>query len=321
MSRLSVSSYSVREQLGPIAFDFVDPQGNDVHFELPYAKLLRLSEFPERAKAGFGVDAVETVAFQFAGTDDPEIDLFAAALTESGVNLLNIAIDVGDLLEPDDGKRAAGIALIEPWIERFAAMGSQFVRVNPGSPFSPHKSATPPAHLVEALAQLGAFANEHGTRLLVENHGGPSSDPVWMRHLLDAVGRDACGLLLDLGNFDVLTERMMATFFADASGQGEVADPLAVFAGVDLTPVYEGIEALADYAELVSLKAHYVTDDGAVGPVDLERALGILAAHGYTGPLSVEYEGHGGDPWAKSARVLEVTRAALESSATAAEGH
>jgi sugar phosphate isomerase/epimerase len=323
MNRLSVSSYSMREQLGPLAFDFVDPQGNDVHIELPYASLLRMSEFPRRAVDSFGVDAIETVAFQFAGIDDPEIDLFAAALAGSGVRLLNIAIDVGDLLETDDGKRAAGIELIQRWIERFAAMGSQFVRVNPGSPFSPHKSDTPPGHLVEALGQLGAFANEHGTRLLVENHGGPSSDSVWMRHLLDAVGRDACGLLLDLGNFDVLTERMMATFFADATGQqSNPADPAEAFAGVDLTSVYEGIEALADHAELVSLKAHYVSEDGAVGPVDLERALRTLAAHGYAGPLSVEYEGHGGDPWAKSARVLEVARSVLESSsATTGEEH
>ncbi|GAB3414075.1 sugar phosphate isomerase/epimerase family protein [Flindersiella endophytica] len=320
MNRLSVSSYSMREQLGPLVFDFVDPQGNDVHVELPYAKLLRLPEFPKRAVDSFGVDTIETVAFQFGGIDDPEIDEFAAALVESGVRLLNIAIDVGDLLEPDVDKRSAGTELIQRWIERFAAMGSQFVRVNPGSPFSPHRSDTPPGHLIDALARLGTFSNGLGTRLLVENHGGPSSDPVWMRHLLDAVGRDACGLLLDLGNFDALTERVAATFFADAAGQRPgPPDPAEMFAGVDLSSVYEGIEALADHAELVSLKAHYVSEAGAVGPVDLERALRILAAHGYAGPLSVEYEGHGGDPWAKSARVLEVARSVLESSSTTVE--
>ncbi|GAA3709144.1 hypothetical protein GCM10022224_088340 [Nonomuraea antimicrobica] len=308
MNTLSVSSYSVREQLGPVVFDFVDPQGNDVHIDLPYPKLLRLSEFPARARDAFGVDAVETVAFQFAGLEDPELDLFAAALGSSGVRLLNVAIDVGDLLEADDDKRAADVALIQRWIDRFTAMGSQFVRVNPGSPFSPHHGATPPAHLVDALGGLGSYAEERGARLLVENHGGPSSDPAWMRHLLDAVGRDACGLLLDLGNFDVLMAPAMAVLF------GGESDPDEVFAGLDLTPLYDGVEALADHAELVSLKAHHVSEDGAVGPVDLERALQILTVHGYTGPLSVEYEGNGGDPWAKSARVLDLTRAVLDRS-------
>ena len=308
MHTISVSSYSVREQLGPIVFDFTDPRGEDVHFELPYPRLLRLSEFPSRAKDVFGVDAIETVAFQFDGLDDPEIDRFEAALGAAGVRLLNIAIDVGDLAAADADKRAADVALIGRWIERFAAMGSQFVRVNPGSPLNPHHSDTPPAQVVEALAELGAFANERGTRLLVENHGGKSSDPAWMRSLLDAVGRDACGLLLDLGNFDVLMAPMMAAFFGGDAGPADPDDP---FAGLDLTPVYEGIDALADYAELVSLKAHVVSDEGEVGPVDLERALGFLAAHGYVGPLSVEYEGSGGDPWAKSARVLEVARSVL----------
>ena len=314
MNTLSVSSFSIREQLGPVSFDFVDAEGNDRHIDLPYPKLLSLSEFPARARDTFGVDAVETVTFQFAGLDDPEIDRFAAALVSSGVRLINVAIDVGDLLEVDNAQRAADIALIERWIDRFAAMGSQFVRVNPGSPHSAHHGDKAPAHLVDALAEIGAYATQHGTRLLVENHGGPSSDPAWMGNLLDAVGRDACGLLLDLGNFDVLTTALMPMLFAGATGQSSgPAYPAEMFASMDLTAVYDGIEALADYAELVSLKAHYVSEDGAVGPVDLVRALGILDAHGYTGPLSVEYEGNG-DPWPKCTRVLDLARSVLNPS-------
>ena len=315
MNTLSVSSYSLREQFGPLVFDFVDPQGNPVHIELTYPKLLNLSEFPARARDTFGVDTIETVAFQFAGLDDPEIDLFGDALAASGVRLVNAAIDAGDLLEPDADKRASDIKLIKRWIERFTAMGSQFVRVNPGSPFSRHNEASPPAQLIDGLGEVGAFAKEHGSRLLVENHGGPSADPVWMRRLLNAAGRDACGLLLDLGNFDVLTSRAMSAF-GDAEG-GESPDPAELYASLDLTPVYDAIDALADHTELVSLKANYVSEDGAVGPVDLPRALGILASHGYAGPLSVEYEGTGGDPWAKSARVLEVAKSALTTPHTA----
>ncbi len=308
MNALSASSYSIREQLGPLVFDFTDPQGNDVHFELPYPKLLRVSEFPARARDVFGVDGVETVAFQFSGVDDPELDAFAAALAASGVRLVNACIDAGDLLGADEAKRAADIELNKRWIERFAALGPQFVRVNPSSPFSPHQPDAVPAYLVDALGELGSFAKERGMRLLVENHGGRSSDPVWMRSLLDAVGRDACGLLLDLGNFDAVMGPMTAAFLGGASGTG---DPAEAYAGIDLTSVYDGIEALGDRAELVSLKAHYVAQDGAIGPVDLKRALGILVDHGYTGPLSLEYEGHGGDPWAKSAAILDLARSVL----------
>jgi sugar phosphate isomerase/epimerase len=302
-----MSSYSVREQLGPVSFDFVDPTGVERSFSFDFPKLLELPEFPERVRPAFGIGAIETVAFQFTSPEDPQLDAFAEALMRAGVELINVAIDAGDLLEPDAERRAADIAEIERWIERFAAMGSRFVRVNPGSPFSSHAAGEPPAHLIEALQRLGAFARAHGSRLLVENHGGPSSDPRWMGALLDAVGRHDCGLLLDLGNFDALMQPMMAIMF----GGADAPDPAAVFASLDLEPLYADIEALASYAELVHVKAHHVDDAGNVGPVDLERAFRILAEHSYSGPLTVEYEGTGGDPWVKSARVLEVTRAAF----------
>jgi sugar phosphate isomerase/epimerase len=51
--------------------------------------------------------------------------------------------------------------------------------------------------------------------------------------------------------------------------------------------------------------------DGGIGPVDLKRALSILVEHGYDGPLSLEYEGNGGDPWAKSLAVLDLARSVL----------
>jgi sugar phosphate isomerase/epimerase len=298
MNTLSMSSYSVREHLGPSHFTFVDAQGAEQSFGFDFPQLMQLHEFPARARAEFGVTNIETVQFQFKeGLDDPELDLFAQALRDSSVTLLNVAIDVGDLLADDP---TDDIALLKEWILRFAAMGSTFVRVNPGSPFSPHHGEEPPASLVAALQELGAFAAANGTRLLVENHGGPSSDPVWMSRLLDAVGKEHLGLLLDLGNFDALLMWAMAEFFGGAKPEGEP----------DLTTLYEGIEALADYAELVHVKAHEVAEDGSVGHIDLPKSLGILASHGYRGPLTVEYEGTGGDPWAKSHRVLEVTRVA-----------
>jgi sugar phosphate isomerase/epimerase len=310
MTTLSMSTYSVREHLGPVEFSFTDPSGNTMSFAFPYEQRLTLAEFPARAKDAFGVGDIETVAFQFrGGLDDPELDTFAAALRDSGVRLLNVAIDAGDLLEADDEKRAADVAELKRWIERFSAMGARFVRVNPGSPFSPHTGGMP-EYLVAALVELGEFAAAHGSRLLVENHGGPSSDPAWMLALLDAVGSEHLGLLLDLGNFDALMQPVMALMFA--APDAPPVDPVTLLENVDLAPVYAGIEALAPRAELVHVKAHDVDDAGTVRAVDLDRAIGILRDAGYDGPLTVEYEGNGGDPWAKSARVLEVAREAAE---------
>lgn len=310
MPTMSVSTYSVREQLGPLEFTFTDPSGNEVRLVQPATKELHLSDFPARAKTAFGVDAIETVAFQFKGIDDPELDRFAGQLQSSGVRLLNAAIDEGDLLETDPGKRGADIAAIKKWIDRFAAMGSTFIRVNPCAPMSPDDGQPPPRHLVEALRELGAYAATKGPRLLVENHGGLSSNPVWLNQLLESVGADYCGLLLDLGNFDVVHGPVVAHFLGEA--RAPKRDPGQDTDRVVLSSIYAHIYALAPRAELVHLKAQHVGEDGAVGPIDLPRAMGILSIHGYRGPFTVEYEGSGGDPWAKSARVLEVAAASLQ---------
>ena len=306
MTMLSVSSYSLREQLGPISIAFTDAHGDEQTFAQDFPKLVDITDVPARAAQSFPVTGVEAVAFQFTGREDPALDVFAAAATDAGLELLNVAVDAGDLLQTDPERLAADVAELRRWITRVADLGFRFVRVNAGSPFSAQQPDVPPAHLVDALTELGGFATDRGARLLVENHGGASSDPAWMTALLDQVGVANLGLLLDLGNFDALLGPLMAAMFAEPG-----ATPADPFADLDLTTLYDGIDALADRAELVHVKAHHVGHQGAVGPVDLPRALGILHRHGYTGPLTIEYEGTGGDPWAKTGHVIEATSAAL----------
>ena len=306
MAMLSVSSYSLREQLGPISIAFTDAHGDEQTFAQDFPKLVDITDFPRLAAQTYPVAGVEAVAFQFTGLDDPALDTFAAGATAAGLALVNVAVDVGDLVRPDADGLAADVAELKRWIARVADLGFRFVRVNAGSPFSTHYGDVPPARLVAALTDLGGFAADRGIRLLVENHGGPSSDPVWLNALLDQVGVTNLGLLLDLGNFDALLDPLMAAMFAEP---GTVpSDP---FAGLDLNSLYDGIEALAGRAELVHVKAHHVGHDGAVGPIDLPRALGILSRGGYSGPLTIEYEGTGGDPWAHTGRVLDVTTVAV----------
>jgi sugar phosphate isomerase/epimerase len=306
--RMAVSSFSLREQLGPIRFQYRDASGADQVMAMDIPRLLPISDFPRRALDELGVDKVETVGFHFTGLDDPEIPRFEKALADSGVGLLNIALDTGDLLDPDDGRRAGDIAVLKEWIARFAAMGSTFVRVNPGSPATPWGEGPPPARLAAALVELGELARAEGARLLVENHNGPGSDPVWLNALLAEVG-EHCGLLLDLGNLEPLLSALRAA----TRGQTDPGslDLAQLMSDVDLGPLYEALEALAPRAELVSVKTNWVAEDGSVGAVDLDRAMGILVSSGYDGILSVEYEGIGGDPWAKTRRVVEAARDAF----------
>ena len=306
--RTAVSTFSLREQLGPLRLHYRDAAGQPQVMTMDNPQLLAISDFPRRALDELGVDLVETVGFQFSGLDDPEIPRFEKALADAGVGLLNVCLDMGDLLDPDDARRADDVAVMKEWIARFAGMGASFVRVNPGSPFNPTTPSEPPAHLVAGLAELGDFAASQGARLLVENHSGLSSNPAWLGTLLDQVD-GKCGLLLDLGNLQPLMSALRAV------GRKLAEDPTVDFgaelSALDLTPLYEAVETLAPRAEVVSVKTNYVADDGSVGAVDLYRAMQILHRNAFSGPLSVEYEGFGGDPWAKTRRVVDVARDAF----------
>ena len=101
------------------------------------------------------------------------------------------------------------------------------------------------------------------------------------------------------------------------------ADPGAVFPIAELQQTWPApshprpivIVGAGGIVDGAHLPAYRMAGLPVAGVVDLDRALGILFAGDYAGALTVEYEGHGGDPWAKSARVLEVTRELVEANA------
>ena len=78
MNLLSVSSYSLREHLGPISIAFTDAHGDEQEFAQDFPKLVDITDFPLRAAQAYPVAGVEAVAFQFAGRDDPALAAFAA---------------------------------------------------------------------------------------------------------------------------------------------------------------------------------------------------------------------------------------------------
>lgn len=303
---IALSSYSLREELGPIAAAFTADDGTEHVFRQEFPQRMTIGDFPLRVAARTKATAVEAAAFQFDGPEDPQIDRFATNARRAGLELANAAVDHGNLLGRDPARRAEDVTAMKVWIARFADVGFRRVRVNAGSPFSSDRSSRPPSHLVDALGDLGGYAASVGARLLIENHGGSSSDPAWIAELLGAVGARDLGLLLDTANFDTILMPLMEALRSPAGMEAASLDSL------DLTPVYEGIGALAPHAELVHMKAHWATADGVSGPVDMSTVRGILSANGYSGPLTLEYEGQGGDPWTIVGAIIDRLTASVE---------
>jgi sugar phosphate isomerase/epimerase len=291
---IALSSFSLRQQLGPIRLGYRDEQGNDAEYVLPMPSVITLEEFPALAREHCGVDLIEICQIQFADASDDRVDAIRQALDEAGVGLLTIPIDVGNLADPSPERRRASEEANLAWFDIAARLGSRFVRINAGSPFQAEIDL---ADVVESFDRLADAAAARGLGLLVENHGGPSSDPAVLLELLETIGSDRLGLLLDTGNFEPLISYASSAF----AGERMPADEL------DFTPVYERVELLAPHAQVVHAKAHEFRGESHY-PVDLERALRLVRAAGFAGPVTVEYEGSEGDPWEQSARTVQLVR-------------
>lgn len=299
MPQLAVSSFSLHSVLGPIAIERRDEDGTLHPLSFAFPREHTLEQFATLARQRLGVSAIELCQIQFDAHDPARIDALRAALDAAGVRLLTLPIDLGDFGGLDPRWRAEDEARTVEWFRIAATLGAHYVRVNAGSPGSTLADEAQPA-LIETLRRLGDAAGALGLSLLVENHGGTSSDPDFLIALREDVGTDRLGLLLDLGNFDPLVSLSQARF----------ADPDAADDGLDFEPLYARIAALAPHASLIHAKAVDPARDGSPLP-DVPRALSIVAATGYTGDVSIEWEGRRGDPWMKTAEVVAQVRAAF----------
>ena len=129
----------------------------------------------------------------------------------------------------------------------------------------------------DGLAQLTEVGAASEINVIVENHGGLSSNGKWLAEVIRAVGHERCGTLPDFGNFRI-------------SGQ-ETYDS------------YRGIQELLPFAKGVSVKDRGWDDDGNGVKIDFVRMLQIVIDSGFRGYCGIEFGGYAG---------LEASRKSLE---------
>lgn len=294
LPQICVSTYCFRDLTGPVKLTFRGPDGKPTTFTMGDRPAeVDLLDLPAQIKARLGVSALEIVQFQVPERTPAYVERLKAALDVAGLALLNVAIDVGNISDVNPEHRAQDLAEIEEWFAAAAKLGSKAVRVNASSPLVPEHA--PLEVTIASYSRLAERASGLGMLLLVENHGGISTDPATIIRILEAVGLDRMKLLLDIGNWEPLMSRGMARFRG-----------LPVPEVVDLEPLYAAIERTAPFAGFVHAKTHDLDEQGRDPELDVVRALKIVKSSGYAGPVSIEYEGTKGDPWVATARVKEM---------------
>ena len=136
------------------------------------------------------------------------------------------------------------------------------IRVNAGSSGSYEEQQKLAS---DGLRRLSEHAKEAGLNVIVENHGGLSSNGEWLASVIKAVELPNCGTLPDFGNFRVSDEENYDR--------------------------YKGVTELMPYAKAVSAKSHDFDDQGNEKHTDYAKMMKIVLEAGYKGFVGIEYEG------------------------------
>lgn len=222
-------------------------------------------DFAKVSKEEFGILAVEYVNqfFKDKAEDAAYLAEMNKRANDLGVKQLLIMIDgEGNLGDANLHKRTEAVKRHHKWVDAGKTLGCHSIRVNAASSGSyedqVHRAA-------DGLRALSEYAKEAGLNVIVENHGGLSSNGQWLAATIEKVGMDNCGTLPDFGNF--------------AIGGGQFYDR------------YQGIKELMPFAKGVSAKSHDFDDNGNEIHTDYMKMVKIVLDAGYRGFIGIEYEG------------------------------
>ncbi|GIW92034.1 MAG: xylose isomerase [Pirellulaceae bacterium] len=217
-------------------------------------------DFARVAKEQFGLDAVEYVNqfFKDKARDQAYLSEMKKRADDLGVRSLLIMIDgEGQLGDPDESKRLQAVENHYRWVEAAKALGCHSIRVNAASRGSFEEQQK---LVADGLRRLCEFAAPMGLNVIVENHGGLSSNGKWLAGVIRMVNLPNCGTLPDFGNFGDYDR-------------------------------YLGVQELMPFAKGVSAKSHDFDEQGNEIHTDYFRMMRIVLDAGYRGYVGIEYEG------------------------------
>ena len=272
--------------LGTMGLAFSNPQIARKKISLAQWSLHRaikinqtLSPFDFSLKAReMGFDAVEYVSSLYWNElkTKPIKKVTKTLLNNSkdhGIKNLLIMVDgEGDLASNSKNNRQKSIDNHKKWIEMAYDLGCHSIRVNLNGEKSKNKWIE---YSSESLTQLCLISKKDKINIIVENHGGLSSNASYLANVMKNVNLDNCGTLPDFGNFCI-----------------EKIDPENYFSQcINEYDKYQGMTELMPYAKAVSAKSYDFDTKGEESTIDFKRIIDITKEFNYDGYYGIEYEG------------------------------
>ncbi len=224
-----------------------------------WAKAMTNLDFPVKAAKDFGIYGVEYVSTFFKDTSTEYLNELLKISKDNDVTNVLIMVDgQGSLGDADAANRNKAVENHHRWVEAAKFLGCHSIRVNAAGKGTETEVADA---VVESLSKLSAFAAPLKMNVVVENHGGISSNGEWLSGVMKRVNMKNCGTLPDFGNFYEYDR-------------------------------YLGMQDLMPFAKGVSAKSYDFDAEGNEVKIDFYRIIKIVKDSGYKGWVGIEYEGN-----------------------------
>jgi len=268
--RIAVASYPFR--------DFISP-GDYATAALKSTPKMEIAEFAAHITERFHINKIEPWSAHFRTLEPKYLADFRSALDRTKAAVVNIAVDgEHSFYAPDPAQRERAVATNKQWIDAATTLGSPSIRTHiaPADHQPPDLERTS-----DTLQHIAEYAATRNVVVHLENDDGVTEDPFFLMQVIERVNSPWLRGLPDFGN-----------------------------SLMHLPPesAYAGLEAMFKHAYgICHVKGSESTEKGAVVPVDLKYAFGILKKSGYRGYLSMEYD-DAGDPYGGTKELIEKTQ-------------
>ena len=225
-------------------------------------------DFARYTKEKFDIDGLEYVNqfFMDKAKDTSYLSEMNQRAEDHGMKNLLIMIDMeGPLASLDEKNRLEAVDKHYKWIDAAKFLNCHSIRVNAIG--KGERKAVANA-MVDSLGRLCEYGAKEEINVVVENHGGYSSDASWLVDVMRQVDSPYCGTLPDFGNFNV-----------------------NMFPPINYDPI-QGMGELMPFAKGVSAKSMEFDSKGFDKSIDFPAIMKIVQDFKYDGYIGIEYGGY-----------------------------
>jgi sugar phosphate isomerase/epimerase len=229
------------------------------------SRMITNLDFPRIAREQFGIEGLEFVNGLWEAPTQDYVRQLRSSMQKTGTKGVLLMCDGEGMM--GHSNRATRMKAAEnhrKWVQIAAELGCHSIRTN----MYPEKQPSAPAEIdafvkccSESFNNLCGYAQAFKINVIIENHGGISSNPEVLVRLMKTVNLPNFGALPDFGNFPKEIDR------------------------------YEAVRKLMPYAKGASFKCYDFAPDGRETTIDMDRMMKIVLEAGYHDWVGIEYEG------------------------------